>query len=75
MGCRVGNATHMTDQLKTVAKAIAAACAGFVGALATASADGSVTGPEWGIIAATTIGAFAVTWAVPNSTLPIEDGL
>ena len=56
----------MGVDVRTVAKAIAAGCSSFAGALVTASTDGVITGTEWAMIAATTIGAAAVTWAVPN---------
>lgn len=60
----------MGVDVRTVAKAIAAGSSAFAGAVVTASTDGAVTGLEWAMVAATTIGAAAITWAVPNRPTP-----
>lgn len=53
------------------AKAVTAAIVAAAGALGTAVADGTVTGPEWaGVVVAalTALTALGATYAVPNRT-------
>lgn len=49
------------------AKALTAALTAGVGALGTALADGTVTGPEWAGVVVAALAALGATYAVPNS--------
>lgn len=49
-------------------KAVAAALAAGLGALATAAQDDVISMQEWVTVAIAALGALGVTWAVPNRT-------
>lgn len=56
----------------TAAKACLGSAISFVGALATAATDGSLTLPEWLVAAGAGLTALAVVYRVPNADVDSE---
>lgn len=60
----------MISYIPTIAKAVAAGAAAVIGSLLlVVSGDetlATVTTAEWLLVALNTLGAFGVTWAIPN---------
>ena len=62
------------DALRSIAKALVGSLAAGIGAGATAAVDDKITTGEWWAIAAATVGALAVVYAVPNKPVNAYQG-